>query len=1074
MRIGYNVLLVYLLTILHCALCFGQEIRPFERLELTSDFPNLFINTIEQDSRGLLWIGTNNGFCLLLSEENFIRYDTNTPNTTLKSNLIQKILPDSKGRLWIGTRYGGLTLFDPIRSTWKTFSTESNSLTHNDVWSLIEDARGNIWIGTERGLNCYVDETEEMIKYPFDSSHAEGLINSAILSIFITNENNFLIGTWGQGIFSIERDSEDKFSIEPVPVINSSGHQESVWSIFEDSKNNIWIGTHYSGIYLMREKNDSPGSYDFINYPSSPNEFETPITNIYIADIQEDRNGHIWFAGSEGLSELEDSEVSKLDVDSNSNLKFIRHSYNPINEKSIISNVVRAIEITENGLIWFGSDQGLTKYNRNNTKLQSYIVNDYRYDYVSIANISSQNEDIVLLRYKTKELICYDMKTNELLNVEKVYPFIGKISRCHFMKTMSEKELVLITERHLIRVDFEVQRTSKFPLPAALHSLEEVVVRDAHIDKYGRYWIGTSFGLFLLSDKAELLKVFDVNDEIGPISDMSITNICQCNKNEIWISTFQGLNHAHLQEDNDIKFTRILRDPNKDNSLLNNRLLSMICLNDKIIFGSYGGVFTYNLDSKLFYDLGISNASILTLLKDGDNSFWAASQSNIFQYNTISNKSFSYKSQSIGLLPNSVSTQTEGENIFFGGVNGFSKLNPSVNPKKSHFNQIIPVNAEVTYQDTTVLYNFLSTDEVSFRYNHNNIKINFTSTNWQGEHEDKYVYRLIGLFDNWVNLSDPSILKLTKLNHGEYTLQIKQFGADDNNLSAIKLYVQAPFWRKNWFYLILVSVVLGATILISNLYTKEVIEKNKRLENEIQFRKEIESELQNINSKLQQSNKSLQDFAYVASHDLKEPLRTIGSYTSLLNYKYKDSLDDTGSEYFEFISSGVNRMQSVISSLLTYSNLNEQKFVIQKYDSNEILKETILDLESIIKQRKVNINQSKLPILKCDKTQVRIIFNNIILNAIKFNKSRFPTIVITSEEVDSGHIVSFADNGIGIENESEEIIFTMFKRVHNRSEFEGNGIGLSYCKNIMDKLDGRIWYEKNHPNGTIFNLYFPK
>ena len=224
------------------------------------------------------------------------------------------------------------------------------------------------------------------------------------------------------------------------------------------------------------------------------------------------------------------------------------------------------------------------------------------------------------------------------------------------------------------------------------------------------------------------------------------------------------------------------------------------------------------------------------------------------------------------------------------------------------------------------------------------------------------------------------------------------------------------------------------------------------------------------NKELETKNKELEQFAYVASHDLQEPLRTISGFVELFQKKYKGSLDESADKYLDYIVSSSSRMKTLITDLLEYSRIGRNR-EIESVDCNMILLEVLLDLDAAIKETGADIRSEHLPIIMGYSTEIKQLFQNLIFNAIKFRKKDVkPLIKISAtREKDYFHF-AIADNGIGIAKEHHERIFIIFQRLHNRTEYAGSGIGLSHCQKIIDLHKGRIWLDSEPGEGTTFNF----
>ncbi len=226
--------------------------------------------------------------------------------------------------------------------------------------------------------------------------------------------------------------------------------------------------------------------------------------------------------------------------------------------------------------------------------------------------------------------------------------------------------------------------------------------------------------------------------------------------------------------------------------------------------------------------------------------------------------------------------------------------------------------------------------------------------------------------------------------------------------------------------------------------------------------------------KLEQKNKELQQFAYVASHDLQEPLRTIISFTDLMLEQYSGSIKGNADTYLRYISDASARMSNLIKGLLDYTRIGKN-FEISELDTNLILKNLLNDLNTLIVQRNAKFEIEQLPVISGLDIEIISLFTNLITNAIKYKKKgENPLIKIgATEEIDHWKF-HVEDNGIGIEKTHLKRIFLIFQRLHNKDEYAGTGIGLAHCQKIVELHGGKIWVESSPGLGSTFYFTIPK
>lgn len=234
-----------------------------------------------------------------------------------------------------------------------------------------------------------------------------------------------------------------------------------------------------------------------------------------------------------------------------------------------------------------------------------------------------------------------------------------------------------------------------------------------------------------------------------------------------------------------------------------------------------------------------------------------------------------------------------------------------------------------------------------------------------------------------------------------------------------------------------------------------------------------EEQLKKFMILLQKSNEDLEQFAYLASHDLQEPLRMITSFLTMLNEKYSAVIDDDGKKFIHFAVDGAKRMRLIIQDLLEFSRISRSNYQAEQVDTNEVVNDIKFILKIPVEEKKAIIRSDKLPVIQFYKVPLRQIFQNLIENALKYNKEGIPPeIDIAAQEFDDHWQFSVADNGIGIDEAYFDQIFVLFKRLHNKDEYSGNGIGLAASKKFIEYKGGKIWVESG--KGSIFYFTVPK
>jgi signal transduction histidine kinase len=250
----------------------------------------------------------------------------------------------------------------------------------------------------------------------------------------------------------------------------------------------------------------------------------------------------------------------------------------------------------------------------------------------------------------------------------------------------------------------------------------------------------------------------------------------------------------------------------------------------------------------------------------------------------------------------------------------------------------------------------------------------------------------------------------------------------------------------------------------------DLYKKSQELRIQGEHLKQLNLQLEQRTNDLVRNVQELEKFAYVASHDLQEPLRTITSYIQLLQRKFSDKLDGEANEFMEFVISGSRRMKNLINDLLEYSRINRAESKTETVNCNVVLKEVLQNLHDSITESHAKIEIDELPVIQANRLQMVQLFQNLIGNSVKFRSNRDLVIRIKVKKVQKYYLFSVEDNGIGIKKEYSTKIFEIFQRLHSMQHYPGTGIGLAICLKIVQRFGGEIWMESEFGKGTTFRF----
>lgn len=268
--------------------------------------------------------------------------------------------------------------------------------------------------------------------------------------------------------------------------------------------------------------------------------------------------------------------------------------------------------------------------------------------------------------------------------------------------------------------------------------------------------------------------------------------------------------------------------------------------------------------------------------------------------------------------------------------------------------------------------------------------------------------------------------------------------------------------------LVFLSFMIAIMVPVLFAGLESTIEEQERLRSEL---REKQKDLVFSLDELKKKNSELENFTYVVSHDLREPLRMVTGFMTQLEKKYGDRLDEKAHRYIHFARDGADRMKQILSDLLSYSRAGQWTGETERVDLNQISLEIKNVLSEPIREYGAEIRWDRLPAVESYRTPIQQVFQNLIENSIKFSRSGVPPeILITSQKTDEGYLIIVKDNGIGIKPDYFDKVFIIFQRLHTQNEIKGSGVGLSVCRKIVESLGGKIWIENTDTEGTEFRF----
>jgi signal transduction histidine kinase/ligand-binding sensor domain-containing protein len=1003
---------------------------------------------LEDDAHNL-WVVTAGGVDRFnRTNESFIHYS--------REIIFKNIFQDSKKRIWLGSTEG-FCLFNAGTGTFKFYKNNPNnlnSLSHNYVTKITEDNHGELWIATRNGLNRFNLDTKKFIHFNNEPANNNSISSGYIKTVYKDSKGNIWAGTQGSGIalFDGKRNSFINFKNDPKNK-NSICHND-ILSFAEDTKGNLWIGTENGGISLFNYSANT-----FVSYRNNENDpFSISGNSVY--SIYKDDIGNMW-AGtwSGGVNFLPFSRD-----------KFTHYRKIPNNSNSLSNNLVLSISGDPDNNLWIGTDGGgLNRFDmrtHNFTHYQNNKINKKSIHNNYVLSVSEYLQGILAVGFHRGGIDLFDVEkqlfTNYALKDSTLNRLISPSVNVVYKDRQNNLWLGLHDNRGIYKFDKKAKQfTNFFASTKDGESIASNTVFAIYETKAGQLCIGGDKGFYLFERSAKKFNHYQHDLKYKQsLSNNAVYVIMEDNNCNLWLGTANGLNFFNIKTKEFTIFTE------KD-GLPNNTIWAIqIDRQGNLWISTNKGLSRFNPSTKIF-----KNYTIIDGL-----------QSNTF------NRKASYQS-------------ADGE-MFFGGINGFNSFFPD-SIKDNDF--VPPVyitdfqlfNKPVGIGGTSPLKQSVNeVKEIILSYKQSVFTIEFAALNFTQPTENLYAYKLEGFDKEWNQMGKKHSATYTNLNPGTYVFRVKGSNNDgvwNEEGVSLKIIITPPFWLTWWFKLLTIMAVTGGAFCFYYYRVKIVqvqknaLERRVKLQtaqllhlNDEEHRARVEAEkahaqsdiarehADRANKELERKNKELEQFAYVASHDLQEPLRTSSSYVQLIQKQYKGQLDDRADKYFNYIVDSSDRMKTLIKDLLDFSRIGIKK-EFEKVDCVKIMKDVLADLDVAITDCTAVIKYENLPVIDGYPTEIKQLFQNLIINAIKFrNKNTCPEIHISAIKIESYWQFAFKDNGIGIDKQHNEKIFIIFQRLHNRTEYKGSGIGLSHCKKIVELHHGKIWVKSQLGKGSTF------
>lgn len=1084
--------------------CFtqGNNRTEFTSLTIEDGLPSNRTTFTFKDNKGFIWIGCSEGLARYDGDERFEVYNTDN-QPALKTDFITVINQDQDDNLWIGTKYGGVTKYSFEEDAWVNYTTGNSNLSNDEILSIMVDANNKVWIGTEDGLNIYDRQRNSFDSYQQGNGEYD-LKSQAILEITQDDKGYVWIGTWGSSFYLV-LDSNGYNNLEFRQfALGEKSSPEHIWCIEQIGDYEYLLGTHQYGlVYLSMPEHatNSKDKQDWSFYSkfslAEDNRLDAITSNTVFDMIIIDQD--IWLGTPSGLSMLYNFKGQlaswSKDLSDDVDLSFDNKDFDPNSQSSLINNDIKDLFVDDEGLVWVATRGGISLYSANNNQFENLKLTGNFNTRPNTENITVIGD--VLWITDGVEVLSYNLKTGKRNAYAQRLKEVLSSNNFSCISSSPKGELLIASNAGIYTVNVKTWEYRLLKLPLHLAGrFTTFIVKKILVDRQSRYWLATQKGILLFDPKTEEYKLIPASESDG-LSDASVTDIEEDAEGNIWVSTYSGLNKL-IEESPKLKFQQYEFDLADSLSIQSNRLLALQSSNDYLLIGSDQGLILYDYATKSFnlHNPSQNNTFIHTVYNVNDSIVWGSSTEGLYRYNLIDHKVSNFSTadgiKDLTFNIGSVTSDADGK-LYFGNISGAVSVNPLDYKETISKPKVYCTKAYIIGQEGAKTTCLLSNDSL-LELNHNDyyLSLSYVGLNYNKPSSTSFAHKLEGFDEDWVSTDNPNYVTYTNLKAGSYIFRAKAQNNDGYWAeldSPLKIKVIPAFWQRLWFWILSAFLFFAGLFMALRKYTQTVRRRNQKLEelnlqlsDEVKQRTQIakelrqsEDNLKTTNTELMRSNKQLEEFAYIASHDLKEPLRTIGTFTELTKRKL-DSDDEKLNEYMDIVKSAVGRMHNLVESILTFSSVDKGSLKLAKIDLKNIVERNLLDLQEMITSKKTEIEVSALPQLWADKSQLSMLFQNLISNGIKFNTSATPFLKIyTKNEADPKYVhIVVEDNGIGINKEFQTRIFELFKRLHSSSEFEGTGIGLAVCKQIVELHEGKLEIDSEVGKGTKFVISLPK
>ncbi len=1049
-----------------------------------------------QDSKGYLWIGTQEGLALFNGNDLRIFKNEIMEENSISDNYIHTIYEDYDGTIWVGTSKGGLNKIN-FRDMKFTAYRPSDILSdaYNSTKAIIEDNLGRFWIASDNNeLRRFDKKSGRFTIYKLPSSYNPALVK--VKDITFIYDNLICLVTYGAGILFFDTTKELFIDLDSFKGGISSQLSDSIRTVYFDrDKSELFTGTE-RGLEII-----NINTWKIIKFNSK----NTPVFHSDIINtIKRDDYGNLWLGTSKGIIKY----LSKQN-------KFVNVDYHLGNPENIKREVIRSLTFDRSGVLWVGTSYyGMKNFTPNSNEYEYYkhlALNPMGAQGTLVRSIYLDSKGILWTGHNSGGAIAFDKESGKsfFYNTKNNLIYNNSVSVIKedtlgniwagtwgggLVKIARNPDGSPQNKTEIFR--FDKNNPELFP---------DDIIMDIFPEKRNVMWIGTFSGLIRYEPETKKFISFKHNPgDNNSLSNAQVQSNCifRDSKGYLWIGTWNGLNRM-IPDKKDIsksRFERYLNATQEIGSVPYGKITSITeDGRGNLWVGTYGGgIFRINIENPSLGIVnytekdGLSSDMVFGMVPDSKGNIWISTAHGISKFDPVKNDFFRiFREDGLPFDKfywGAIYKDKSGR-IYMGGLEGLLSFKPETLKLRKASHKVVFTSVKIKNKRVFTENQLEYIKEIPFSHLDKFITIEFAALDFKAFNKNTYSYILEGEDKEWTFIGTRNSVNFTNLEEGNYILKIKAANSNgdwSDNIAVLKISIIPPFWKTEFFrvsiviaLLLIAYIIFKARIRYIENNNLELMNLNKELQKEIKARMETESSLIRAKKKAEESDKLKTEFLAQMSHEVRTPINSILSFLSLIKEETEGMVEDYIKESYVMVEAGSKRLTRTIDLILNMSEIQTGAYKPDfcKLDISEVINHNLSEIKPLADLKKLTLNyreMTKNRIITGDLFSVNQMVSNLIDNAVKYTDQGGVEIVLM--ETAEHTVIEVIDTGIGI---SPEYMLQLFKPFSQEDtgysrKFEGTGLGLALVKRYAEINGAEIKVASEKNKGSVFTLLFVK